>query len=235
MHVKFLPLDHIEAAACGVLDGYGQKFAPVAAPPVPADEILECLLNLSMMFDDLPRLLEQPGVLGAVRFREAEVLVDQSLDPTENPQKEGRYRFTIAHEMGHWELHRHTFLQNANQPLLFDAGPGPMHACRSGATEPIEWQANTFAGFLLMPGPMVLQAWEEQQGSMDPYDAREELKDLSARWGLADDNKPTVSVAKTMAARFKVSGQAMQIRLIGLGLIQTRIQPASLFSQGASR
>jgi Zn-dependent peptidase ImmA (M78 family) len=235
MKVKFLPLDHIEAASYGVLDGYGRKFKPVTAPPVPAEEILESLLNLSLLFDDLPRVMEHPDVLGAIRFREGEVLVDQSLDPTENPQKEGRYRFTVAHEMGHWELHRHTFLQNANQPLLFDDGPGPTHACRSTSAEPVEWQANTFAGFLLMPKELIFQAWKDQQGSFEPYDAMEELKDLSARWCLADDNRPTVKAAKAMATRFKVSGQAMQIRLIGLGLVQTKIQPASLFSQGAGR
>lgn len=235
MHVKFLPLEHIETAAYGMLDGYGRKFNPVTAPPIPVDEILECFLNLSLQFGDLPRELELPDVLGAIRFREREVLIDQTLDPTANPQKEGRYRFTVAHEMGHWELHRHAFLQNANQPLLFDAGPGPTHACRATSTEPIEWQANTFAGFLLMPKEMVRQAWNDQQRSLEPYDARDELKDLSSRWGLADDNRPTVNVAKTMAQRFKVSGQAMQIRLIGLGLIVTKAQPASLFSPSVVR
>ena len=55
------------------------------------------------------------------------------------------------------------------------------------------------------------------------------MANLSAKWGLADDEQPTVDVAKDMARAFNVSGQAMQIRLIGLGLIRTEVPAPDLF------
>jgi hypothetical protein len=34
----------------------------------------------------------------------------------------GRFRFTLAHEAGHWCLHRQYYLQNVNQRSLFPEG-----------------------------------------------------------------------------------------------------------------
>lgn len=171
-------------------------------------------------------------VLGATWIQDKVVLVDQSLDPTDNPRKEGRYRFTLAHELGHWELHRHGFLAEAAQPSLFGDKPAPSIVCRtSSRKEPMEWQADMFAGYLLMPKDMVLAAWKARFGNFEPYIAEKEIEGLSAKWGLADDSQPTVDVARAMAKDFKVSGQATQIRLIGLGLIKTEEPGLDLFTQ----
>jgi len=61
MDVRFLPEAHIERAANELLFAYGQKFGEVTAPPVPAEEILECHLRLSLDFADL----REARVLGA--------------------------------------------------------------------------------------------------------------------------------------------------------------------------
>ncbi len=45
-------------------------------------------------------------------------MIDESLDPKKNPAKEGRYRFTLAHEGGHWRLHRHLFAKDPAQASL---------------------------------------------------------------------------------------------------------------------
>jgi hypothetical protein len=62
---------------------------------------------------------------------ERRVRVDSSLDPAEFPAKEGRYRFTVGHEVGHWQLHRHLFLANACQDSLFEAPSEPSVVCRA--------------------------------------------------------------------------------------------------------
>jgi Zn-dependent peptidase ImmA (M78 family) len=95
----------------------------------------------------------------------------------------------------------------------------------------MEWQADTFAGYLLMPKEMVFEKWREVQGDLDPYVAIDEIADLSARWGLAEDETPTVSAARDLAQHFRVSGQAMQIRLVGLSLILTEPPEPGLFKQ----
>lgn len=59
-----------------------------------------------------------------------------------------RQRFTIAHELGHYFLHRH--IGEFTDQALFRAG---------GRSTPEEWEANRFAATLLMPadlfGPMI--------------------------------------------------------------------------------
>jgi len=226
-----LPIDKIEGASLRLLGEYGQEYGVVERPPIPVEEILEAHLELSLGFDDLAKQLGLSDVLGATWVQDRRVLIDQSLDPTDNPTKEGRYRFTVAHEVGHWELHRHLFMENQDQTSLFGKREEPSVVCRTcSRKEPIEWQADTFAGFLLMPKDMVFQAWESQFGSRTPYVAEEEMADLSAKWGLAEDERPTVEIARELAREFNLSGQAMQIRLIGLELIKTEQPGPSLFT-----
>ncbi len=227
---KYLPESDIEAEALCLLSEYGRKFGTVTQPPVPVDQILEAHLGLTLDLDDLPALIEQAGVLGATCVQERRILIDQSLDPSVFPAKLGRYRFTVAHELGHWVLHRHAFLEDPAQGRLFDGHLKPAIVCRSGSKERVEWQADCFAGHLLMPKAMVLAAWREAHGSLEPYIAADELADLSARWGLAEDSRPTVKVARDLARQFDVSGQAMQIRLVGLGLVRTTKPEPDLFA-----
>ena len=75
------------------------------APPVPVEEIL-VLLGLSCDFDNLRKLFQLHDVLGALWVSTKEVFIDETLDPVTNPGMEGRYRFTLSHEIGHWHLHR---------------------------------------------------------------------------------------------------------------------------------
>src|SRR5690606_40603271 len=71
---------------------------------------------------------------------------DLSLDPEENPTREGRYRFTLAHEGGgHWRLHQHLIVQNTAQASFLDAASEPRFICRtSEAKERVEWQADFY-------------------------------------------------------------------------------------------
>jgi len=236
MQVKYLPRKHIRGSALRLLAEYGDKFGQVEGPPIPVEGILEAHLELQLDFDDLPTRLGVPDVLGATWVRERRVLIDLSLDPTTHPSKEGRYRFTVAHEIGHWELHRYAYQAGANQPSLFDATTRPSIVCRAHSRrDRQEWQADAFSGYLLMPEDMVYLAWEERFGSLEPYVAVDEIADLSAKWGLGeDDHKPTVAAARELASEFQVSGQAMQIRLVELGLVCTEVPPPELFPRSST-
>jgi hypothetical protein len=231
MKIPFKPIENIEVEALGLLADYGRKYKPVLVPPVPVEAILEAHLGFGLEFDDLAQRLGIADALGAAWVQARRVVVDQALDPTSFPAKEGRFRFTIAHEVGHWELHRQFFMENPAQGGLFGDGKKPSIVCRTGSRkDPMEWQADCFAGFLLMPKDMVFQGWEKLRGGRQAYIAVNEIKDLKAKWGLADDNQPSVDLARTLAGDFKVSGQAMQIRLIGLGLIKTEQPEPDLFN-----
>lgn len=231
MKVPFLTPQSIERSALSLIAAYENSFGKIASPPIPVEEIIECHLQLDFYIDDLKSSFGSDDVLGATWIAERKVRVDESLDPTVYPAKEGRYRFTLAHETGHWELHRPLLEAHAGQGVLFASETQPPVVCRTSASkEPMEWQADTFAGYLLMPEEMLRRAWREIFGSTDPYLAASEIAATSATWSLAEDRTPTVAVAREMAEVFKVSGQAMQIRLTGLGLIRTQAPPPSLFT-----
>ena len=225
----FVPEKTIETGTLVLIADYGRKYGLIVEPPIPVEQIIEAHLGLTFDFADLPRLLNDPTALGGTWFKTREVKIDESLDPDVFPANLGRYRFTVAHEIGHWELHRHHYLSADGQAAMFAGVEKPV-ICRSGDWSPREWQANTFAGYLLMPTGMVLSQWEATRGTREPYVAVEEMEDLKVRWGLGEDDTPTVEVARQLAPMFEVSAQAMQIRLVGLGLIQTRKPAPRLFS-----
>jgi hypothetical protein len=158
--VPYLSEEYIERDAANLLAEFAQARGVVVALPIPIEDILEKHLKLSLEFIDTHRMAgiprdpeEDPDILGAIFFEERRIVVDESLDPEEHAFKEGRYRFTLAHEGGgHWRLHRQLFVKDQGQASLFNVPRPPLVVCRSSqAKEPIEWQADYYASCLLMP------------------------------------------------------------------------------------
>jgi Zn-dependent peptidase ImmA (M78 family) len=160
-------------------------------------------------------------------------VLDESLDPEENPTKEGRYRYTVAHEGGgHWRLHRYLFVKDPAQTTMFGGQTEPSVICRSSqAKEPVEWQADFYASCLLMPKNLVIEAWRERFGSTN---AR--IFKRKDRIPLPDDGDVNVTAeirqlyqqrddeamnrfVRPFAEKFAVSMVAMRIRLERLGLL----------------
>ena len=101
--VPWLTKKSIAAAAAGVITDYEAKIKRRVLPPISVEKIIERGLSLKLGFIDLRKKLELDDVLGATFVKEGLIYVDRSL--TEN-QNEGRLCFTVAHETGHWVLHR---------------------------------------------------------------------------------------------------------------------------------
>jgi Zn-dependent peptidase ImmA (M78 family) len=231
--VPFLADKAIEAEAALLLSEYGEQCGPVSAPPVPIDEIIELHLKLTFEIRNLQQLFRAADVHGAIWINEGRLAVDQSLDPSRNPRKLGRYRYTLGHETGHWRLHRHHYLKDAAQRSLFDREAGaPAYICRSSQKPRVEVQADRFAAYLLMPRDLVLRAWEQRQGGL----TRITLDDLRPRASeiLASEVLPRGSLVMDqetidntllewcglpLARLFEVSPEAMRIRLESLGLL----------------
>jgi hypothetical protein len=176
-YVPYLSKQHIEDDAVLLLAEFGGKHGLVTAPPVPIDDIVEIYLGLTVEFKDMQQLFGVGDVHGALWVNDQLVGVDLSLDPEKYPAKRGRYHFTLAHEAGHWRLHRRIYQRRKDQPVLLEGREQPNHVCRSSDTSPIEWQANYFAACLLTPREMVKRAWHAWHGDMDPV----YLADLRAR------------------------------------------------------
>ena len=114
---RFIPYfsdEAIERDAAALLAEYAHARGVIVEPPIPIDDIVEKHLKLRVEFDDLHRLLGvprgelgiEPDIFGATWLETGEIFIDESLDPEVRPSIEGRYRFTLAHEIGHWRLHR---------------------------------------------------------------------------------------------------------------------------------
>jgi hypothetical protein len=224
--LRFMKEQEFEDEAVLLLAEYGMKHGVVTDPPVPVDEIVELYLQLQLEFLDMRSLFGVEDIHGALWVNERRVGIDCRLDPSVNASKLGRYRFTLAHEAGHWRLHRQLFLKKANQPsLLPDGAERPEYICRSSDNEPIEYQANRFASCLLMPSEMMKRSWYDWRDGMKPI----YLTDLRAAADeAASDNALMENAVRPLAESFQVSGEAMRIRAEGLGLVLKKREP-SLF------
>jgi hypothetical protein len=236
----------IERDVSALLAEYSHACGITVRPPIPVEEILESHLKLTLDFDDLheklgiPIMGEKPAILSALWVDTREVFIDQRLDPEEYPWMEGRFRFSIGHEIGHWRLHRDHLTSAPEQSSFFGGSSQPAGICRTSRTkEPVEWQANYYASCLLMPTALVKDAWRQKFGSLKPifyeplkgpptatrpcfyvprliYDVRADVikPDCSYLFDNVD------SLVKSFASLFAVSRQAMWIKLEALGLLR---------------
>lgn len=219
--VPFLHEHQIEEEALLLIAEWEQSQAVVVVPPVPIEEILECHLQLECEIVDLQADLGHPDALGGIWFGRRLIKVDQSLDPAINPSLLGRYRFTVAHEVGHWRLHRKHLANDPSAASLFDAHCEPAFVNRSLARPPEEIQANAFASHVLMPRRLLRKAWTQWRGNEDPV----EVSSLTASSDTHEQEIAMDRFCKPLARQFEVSAEAMRYRLRSMKLVVTRIEP----------
>lgn len=179
--------DIIEAAAQEVLDLTG-----IARVPVPVD-VVACRLGLTLEATPLGE-----GVSGVLVVNDDSATIGYN-----SAQHPVRQRFSIAHELGHYKLHKgetdapRVFITTTRYVAVFLRNE---ESSRGEKRREIE--ANRFAAALLMPAPLI-----RQEVSKPHYDnlSDEELCDI-----LAD--------------RFQVSVQAMSIRLTSLGILEPPLE-----------
>lgn len=252
--VPYLSEEQIERDAADLLAGYANARRVAIVPPIPIEDIVEKHLKLGIEFDNthrlfgVPRTGRDPDVLGAMFFDERRIVIDESLDPEETPPKEGRFRFTLAHEGGgHWRLHRHLFTKDSAQATLFGGPAAPSVVCRSSqAKERVEWQADFHASCVLMPRKLIFAAWDERfpdrkQRVLQPSTPIDHSFVEIARFDqgvvgsdrTATDDQVLECFAKPFAEKFFVSPIAMRIRLEKLGLLHRAVPLQRLLADGS--
>jgi len=255
LRVPYIADNVLERDAEALLAQYSYAKGAEIRAPIPIDDIIEKHLKIGIEFDDTHRLFGvprsgpgvDPDILGAIFFDQRRIVIDESLDPDANPSKEGRYRYTAAHEVGHWRLHRGLFGKDPAQTSLLDIAGPPSVICRSSeAKARIELQADLYASCLLMPRDLVHAEWTQRLGRTKPL----LLSDLRPNGSVmlhaerfvyeqgqgeagAVDNALFEEVAEPFARRFGVSRIAMRIRLEKLGLL-LRMAPAQQSLKGFS-
>lgn len=195
--------------------------------PVDLDAIVFdhlCELEGLILADDQV-LADEDGdeVLGMLEIGPGRIHINASLT-----SDRGRYRFTLAHEIGHWRLHRPLLLAEAAQPSLFGSAQpdsGPLKTLnRSIVTinpPRHEIQANRFAANLLVSAAALACEVGKRFGSSGPAEALNKVEDHSIRErgrylaALSAEGHPA------LAATFGISLEAMAIALEVRGYLDT--------------
>ena len=194
MEFSQLSHDDIEKEAKHFLATF---FAESNAPhvtPIPIESIAEHYLGYDIEITD-EGVFANPLVLGGIIFDQKKIMVNTAAEA-----HEGRYSFTLAHEVGHHVLHKAIF-ESANNDTM---------VCREDANKPIEErQADHFAGALLMPEERIRQLYKE-------------LKLPQMR----HSGRAMKAIARSMMTKggfSNVSNQAMIVRLQQLGLTKETV------------
>jgi IrrE N-terminal-like domain len=210
----------IEAVAERVLGRLAQLRPQVAQPSIAIDDIVQ-FSGLSIDFDDLAAM-DYPETYAATFAADRLIMVDEAIEPVSHPDKEGLYTYTLAHELGHWHLHR-----TGEQLNLFRLRRYGATFCRrieDGGQPPPheEWQADYFAACLTMPRAAVAYAWQALLGHGGPLLCDRTCSDLQRSLHIPSSSRTKRAdwhVAGSLARVFRVSAPAMKYRLEEMGLL----------------
>lgn len=185
-----LSADDIERKASDLLADYYRGSDRPEELPVPVEVIAEQYLGYDIdIVDD--GLFSDPDYLGGIIFDRNLIQVNAAVEANE-----GRYNFTLAHEIGHHVLHREIYLAaRDDQPCEI--------LCREMGEKPlIESQADRFAAALLMPAEAVIRVVQEHS-----------FRRVTSPGGL----RAKASKVIQLGGFTNVSNTAMANRLVDLG------------------
>jgi hypothetical protein len=220
LDVGYMPKKRIARRAQELIDAFAGDREGDRKAPINVELIAERHLGLGLEIEDLSARLGVTGVLGAVWFDEGIVRIDEGVE------HDGRYAFTLAHELGHWVLHRPLWESKQIEVPLFSldgAEPTPAVVCRSDKKPQAEWQADYFASCLLMPEPLVRETIAELYGRDLPR--WEGFNALVKEREYDPDLAHVASVVIEAGGFDNVSKQAMGIRLKELALVGDASDP----------
>lgn len=164
--------------------------------PIPIEDIVE--IKLGMEIIPLPRLWEDFEIDGFLNSALDTITIAQFHEKNPN-----RYRFTLAHEIGHFVLHAE-YIQDKNIEGYQDWIKFSLSKETEQAHSIMEAQANTFAGLLLVPSSKLEEAFlKEKQFLFENYPQASSI----------DNFKLAPYVAKNLSKYFEVSERVAQIRL----------------------
>ena len=135
----FLPVEKLKKKA----DSFLRRFNPTNEIPVPIERIVD--VQLGIIITGIPGLLKQLDIDGFLLSDLREIWVDKDLYDIKHP----RFIFTLAHEIGHYYLHRDIY----KQVVIKDTASWKnFHKnLDENKLKWFEWQAYVFAGLILVP------------------------------------------------------------------------------------
>lgn len=159
---KFITLDEMRDIAADILShtGYSLQWSG-SIEAVPIEDIINIDYGLEVKWGDLDHVSDEP-VMAALYPRSRKIVLNSSFKDLFK-EKYGTMMFSLAHEFGHWILHAEDKMGLQN--TLFE---NDVFYCRSNVRKSrIEYQADLFAGCLLMPmeiiNPLIQDMWNKEK------------------------------------------------------------------------
>lgn len=183
----------------GVASKFLKKYHPDENIPIPIEEIIDLHFKINII--PFPDLYKNYQIVGYTWSDLKNICVDEFV----YKNRIHRYRFTLAHEIGHILLHRDV-LKHRDVDSIADY----LDFANSIDEEQRGWfesQANCFAGLVLVPSKSLREKFEE---------ARKKIKNKN--FSLSDPITRDY-ISEWISNFFQVSRQTVEIRLVYDGLL----------------
>jgi Zn-dependent peptidase ImmA (M78 family) len=144
LSITYFTYEQIRAKADGAL----AKYHPKGTAPVPVQAIVEFGYEIDVI--PIPGLQKVYEVEAFTGRDQKTIHIDQGVFESRSPN---RYRFSLAHELGHIDLHQPVFAQL--QFSTIEQWKTAMMQFPENQRETLEFQAHDFAGLFLVPLPLL--------------------------------------------------------------------------------
>jgi len=145
---SYLTTKEIERRASALISKYEERYGSIPIP-VPVEIIAENILDLVLEWNRIPENSNEI-IFAGLNPLQKKVIFNEGRKKFYD-DTDGLYNTVLAHEVGHWILHVDA-AELGLQPMLPGTEIAPNFVYRStGPNKPIEWQAHTFMGYLLLP------------------------------------------------------------------------------------
>jgi hypothetical protein len=169
------------------------KHHPAQQLPVPIEQIIEFQLHIDIV--PLPGLEEAFEIVGFTASTLDEISVDQHV----YEHQPGRYRFTLAHELGHVVLHAELFKEHRFRNV--DEWKRFVRAFPDLELSRLEWQAHGFAGLVLVPSEALHR------------ELKSAARQVKAKSITKETDFAKALIVDMVGTRFQVSSDVIQRRI----------------------
>ena len=186
---------------CNHANDFLNKYHPSRKIPIPIEEIAEFQMGINIIpLPGLHRVLEVDGLI-------LSNLSDLYVDEFVYNSRPGRYRFTLAHEIGHIVLHKNIYAKAkfGNMQEWKDF----INSISDKDHSWLEYHAYTFGGLVLVPKEHLVEHTQHYVN----YILNEGIS-LKETWDFAWDR-----IADQLAKDFEVSTQVIEKRLSKDGIM----------------
>lgn len=211
--VRYLQDRIIEQESWSLLYEYSRKENWDLSVPIPVERIAEKYLGYQIELTN-DGIFAEPSMLGGIIFDENTIQINGDIE-----NQEGRYNFTIAHEIGHHTLHKTWLYAQKRQQGLFSDEVAPNILCREEGVKPRgEIQADKFAACLLMPEHLVKKTFIKIYKYPIDVSSRQTVNEFGL--SVEEEAKLIAEWVIDKGGFTNVSKIAMVNRLINLHLIE---------------